>query len=43
MRDGCTLIFGALLSNQVNALSRDGSVDDVMSPELAALFGATFA
>jgi len=42
-RDGCTLVFGALSLIQVRDLSRDGSRDDVMSPDLARLAGASFA
>lgn len=42
-RDGCTLVFGSLSLNQLRDLSRDGSTDDVLSPDLARLVGATFA
>ncbi len=42
-RDGCTLVFGSLSMNQLRDLSRDGSTDDVLSPDLARMVGATFA
>lgn len=42
-RDGCTLVFGALSLNQLNDLTQHGSPDDVLSPDLARLVGATFA
>lgn len=42
-RGGCTLVFGSLGLSQLRVLTRDGSPDDVLSPDLARLVGANFA
>lgn len=42
-RDGCTLVFGPLGIDQLGRLTRQGSPDDVLSPDLAHLVGASFA
>ncbi|KZC32619.1 MULTISPECIES: hypothetical protein [unclassified Rhodanobacter] len=42
-RGGVTLIFGTPAVEDIASITRQGSPDDVLSPELAKEFGATFA
>ncbi len=42
-REGVTLVFGMIGMKQMADLCKDGSPDDIMSPDLAYLCGANFA
>jgi len=41
-RAGLTIVFGTLSSEDIPAVTAHGSVDDVLSPELAAALNATY-
>jgi len=42
-QSGVTLVFGTFSADDIGAVTKGGSPDDVLSPELAQATGATYA